>query len=483
MERSRPGGSPAEDAPEEDTPARPAGEETSPGEATATEPTAAGAPAGQSKLPSLWRSRDYVYWWTGEGLNQLGTSVSTLAFPLLMLYATGSAAQAGTITVLHMLGRLATLVVGGALADRVSRRALLCLAALAEAVSMGAVAWLVYRGDPPVLALDALALAGGLAAGLRSGVTAPVIRRIVPKEQVADATAQGMGRDMLAQLLGAPLGGLLYATARWVPFLFDAITFLFIALSSLLIRRPLGPDRTPGKERRPGLAADVRAGLRMIRRSDYLVFTLAWGALLNTVAQGFMLLFVVIVNHRGGSPTTIGVVTSLAVTGGVLGAVAGPALMRRIGARRVLLLSAWLFTASFAAVALVPRPWHIGLVMLIGMTSMVPMNIVTESYEVRLVPDAYLGRVASTGQFCFQAVQWTGPLAAGFLADAVGVERAVLILAAAMAVLALVLHAGRRQLALLDTPLEEVQELAEPAQPAEPDPEPVLTHPSKGRAG
>ncbi|CAL9611203.1 hypothetical protein SUDANB15_05611 [Streptomyces sp. enrichment culture] len=456
--------------------------------------------------PSLWRDRDYVVWWSGEGLSSLGNSVSTLAFPLLMLHATGSAAQAGTITMLHMLGRLGTLVLGGALSDRVSRRALLSLAALVEALSMGAVAWLVYRGDPPVLGLDALALVSGLAAGLRSGVTSPVLRRIVPKERIADATAQGMGRDMLAQLLGAPLGGLLYSVARWVPFLFDAVSFLFITLGSLLIRRPLGPDRRGDGEGRPGLVADVKDGLRVIRRSDYLVFTLFWGAVLNAVAQGFMLLFVVIVQHRGGGPTTIGAVTSLAVAGGVIGAVAGPWLMRRIGARRVLLLSAWLFAASFAATAVVPRPWQIGLVMMIGMTSMVPMNVVTESYEVRLVPDAYLGRVTATGQFGFQAVQWTGPLVAGVLADALGVEPAVLVLAAAMAVLALVLHLARRRLAVLDVPLEEVRELPAPAaaheaaaeeggagdvtgrsagQDAErgPGQDAVLTEPSKGRAG
>ncbi|MBT3153779.1 MFS transporter [Streptomyces sp. CHD11] len=446
----------------------------------------AGGDTGQNgKPPSLWRDRDYVVWWSGEGLSSLGNSVSTLAFPLLMLHVTGSAAQAGTITVLHMLGRLGTLVLGGALSDRVSRRLLLGLAALVEALSMGAVAWLVYRGDPSVLGLDTLAFVSGLGAGLRSGVTSPVLRRIVPKERIADATAQGMGRDMLAQLLGAPLGGLLYSMARWIPFLFDAISFLFITLSSFLIRRPLGPDRQDDGEDRPGLAADVKDGLRMIRRSDYLVFTLVWGAALNAVAQGFTLLFVVMVQHRGGGPTTIGAVTSLAVAGGVMGAVLGPWLMRRIGARRVLLLSAWLFTASFAAVAVAPRPWQIGLVLMVGMTSMIPMNVVTESYEIRLVPDAYLGRVAATGQFGFQAVQWTGPLVAGVLADSLGVAPAVLVLAAAMAVLALTLHLGRRRLALLDVPLDQVQELpADDAGPVlTPADDAVLIRSSKDRTG
>ncbi|MFH8472626.1 MFS transporter [Streptomyces sp. NPDC018000] len=416
-----------------------------------------------AKLPSLWRNRDYMYWWSGNGLSTLGTSVSTLAFPLLVLHLTGSAAQAGIITVLHMIGSLATLIVGGALADRVSRRAIMCLAPLVQALSMGVVALLVYRGDPSINLIGAMGLVSGLAAGLRAGVSMPVLRRIVPKEQVTNATAQGMGRDMVAQLVGAPLGGLLYSMGRWIPFLFDAVSFLFVTLGSALIRRPLGPDRRTDDAAQAGLAADVRDGLRMIKRSDYLVFTLVWGALLNAVAEGFTLLFVVLVQDRGGSPTAVGTATSLAVTGGVIGAVLGPWLMQRLGARRVLLLSAWVFVTSFAVVVLVPRPWQIGLVMMVAMIGMVPINVVTESYEVRLVPDQYLGRVAATGRFFIQGVQWVGPLGAGVLADAAGVDRAILIMAAAMALLAIVLHAARRYLAILDTPLAEVQELPLPA--------------------
>ncbi|MFB6556745.1 MFS transporter, partial [Streptomyces sp. NPDC056405] len=212
--------------------------------------------------PPLWRDRDYLYWWTGNGLSALGTSMSTLAIPLLVLYLTGSATQAGLITVLHMIGRLATLAIGGVLADRMNRRAILCLAPLVQALSMGVVALLAYRGDPSIAVIGAMALAGGLADGLRNAVSMPVLRRIVPKEQVAAATAQSMGRDMVAQLVGAPLGGLLYAMGRWIPFLVDALSFLFVSLGSALIRRPLGPDRRADDAPRAGLGEELRDGLR-----------------------------------------------------------------------------------------------------------------------------------------------------------------------------------------------------------------------------
>ncbi|MGW6538801.1 MFS transporter [Streptomyces sp. NPDC055051] len=418
-----------------------------------------------TRPPSLWRNLDYMYWWTGNGVSTLGTSVTTLAFPLLMLSATGSVAQAGFITACHMIGTLVMLPVGGVLADRVSRRALMISASFGQALAMGAVALLVYRGDPVVLVLDALALAGGLAAGLRSGVSMSALRRIVPKEQVPTATAQGMGRDMVAHLLGAPLGGLLYSMSRWMPFLFDALSFLFVTLASALIRRPLGPDPYTGQGPRPGLFTEMADGLRIVRGSRYLVFTIVWGALLNVVAEGFTLLFVVLVQHRGGSPTDVGTATSLALVGGLLGATVGPALMRTMGARRVMLVAAWLFVACFAAVVWVPRPWQIGLVLLVAMTSMVPLNVVIESYQVRLVPDAYLGRLAAVVRFSIQAVQWTGPLAAGFLADAFGVRTAVLLLAVCMAALALALHVARGRLSILDIPLAEVREIDPPGVP------------------
>lgn len=414
------------------------------------------------KPTPLWRNRDYTYWWTGNGLNTLGTSVSTLAFPLLILYLTGSAAQAGLITVLAMLGKLAALAVGGVVADRISRRGILIWASLVQAVAMGTVALLVLGGDPSIPLIGAMALISGVGNGMRVAVQMSVLRRIVPKEQIADATAQTMGRDMVAQLVGAPLGGLLYSIGRWIPFVFDAITYFFMTITALVIRRPLGPERRPDDEPQPSFAQDLGDGVRMIRRSRYLTFTLIWGALLNTVAEGFILLFVVLIQFRGGGPTSVGLATSLAVVGGVVGAVLGPWLMKKIGARQVLICAAWFFVASFAVVVTVPQPWQIGLVMMVGMSCMVPLNVVTESYEVRLVPDAYLGRVAATSRFCVQGVMWVGPLVAGLLADRLGVQEAILILASVMAGLALMLHLGRSRLNVLDTPVSEIEELSPP---------------------
>jgi hypothetical protein len=44
---------------------------------------------------SLWRERDFLLFWGGETVSTLGTSMSGIAFPLLILALTGSPALAG----------------------------------------------------------------------------------------------------------------------------------------------------------------------------------------------------------------------------------------------------------------------------------------------------------------------------------------------------------------------------------------------------
>ena len=425
-------------------------------------PTSSPSPSSPSPepaaLPPLWSDRDYRGWWTANTVSALGTSMSAIAYPLLVLYSTGSVASAGAITAAQLVGTLVTTLYGGALADRVSRKAILVVAPLVQAAALAAVAVLVGAGSPALVVLMACALVSGAAAGFGAGATNPALRRIVPKEQLGTAASQELGRDAAADLLGAPLGGLLFSAARWIPFAADAASFLVASLGAALIRRPLGPDAAGD---RASVLADIRAGFALVRRERFLRFVVVWGSLLNVVAQGFALLFIALVRHRGGSPATVGFVSSLALIGGIAGAVIAPALLRTVRARLVLHVSAWAFVASFAAVALVPQPWQIGAVMLVAMLFMVPLNVVLEAYLVRLVPDEFSGRVSAVTRFGGQALQWSGPLLAGLLAAVLGVPGGALALMALTVPLALALHLTR-SLDVLDLPLEQVEEIPVP---------------------
>ncbi len=409
-----------------------------------------------AKPRALLRNRDYMGWWTGNTVSALGTSISGIAFPLLVLYTTGSVAKAGLITAANMIGAVATTLWGGALADRMSRKLILIASPVVQASALAAVAVLVRAGHVPLAVLAAMACVSGLASGFAVGASTPALRRLVPKEQMAAASSQMMGRDMLAEIIGSPLGGFMFAVARWLPFGADAVSFLFASAGAAAIRGPLGPDRSSAEEKTTVLA-DITEGFGFVRRQPFLRFFAVFAALVNVIGNGFFLVFIALVKYRGGGPTEIGLVTSVALIGGIVGAIAAPVLLKKVPARVVMITAMWMFVASFAGVAIAPRPWEIGVALLVAMIGLAPINIVFEAYMIRLVPDALIGRISSVIRFGSTSLAWTGPLLVGLLADLFGPPGGAAVLMAATIPFAIALHLTR-SLGVLDQPLEDVAE-------------------------
>lgn len=420
-------------------------------------------PAPVRKPRPLLLTPDYLGWWGGNTISALGTSISSIAFPLLVLYSTGSVTKAGVITAASMIGAVATTLWGGALADRASRKAILIIGPVIQAAALGTVALLAHAGHVSIILLGAMACVSGLASGVTLAAGTPAMRRIVPPAQLATATSQRFGRDMAAEIIGSPLGGSLFAVARWLPFGADAVSFLFASLGAALIRRPLGPDRR-GAEERTTMIADIREGIRFVRQQPFLRFVVIFGSLINVVGAAFSLAFIAVVKYRGGTPTEIGLVMSVALVGGIAGAVAAPVLLRKVPARVVLYVTVWLFALAVAGGAVAPRLWEIAVALLVGMIGMAPLNVVIQAYAVRLTPDALIGRASAVMNFGGSSLQWAGPLIAGVLADLLGPPGGALVLAVAVVPFAVSLHVAR-SLNVLDQSLDEVTEFPAPAEP------------------
>lgn len=179
-------------------------------------PAASTGPDAELRPPpvSLLRNRDYMCWWSGNAFTLVGSNVSAIAFPLLIVFSTGSLLGAGVIAAADRVGSLVTMLWGGALADRVSRRLILTTIPLAQAVIMGLVAWSVQRGGVQILPLAVAATAKGLLAGIGSGATLPALRRMVPREQFAARAAQEQGLQQATQVIGSPLAAFLYTMSR-----------------------------------------------------------------------------------------------------------------------------------------------------------------------------------------------------------------------------------------------------------------------------
>jgi MFS family permease len=123
----------------------------------------------------------------------------------------------------------------GALADRMDRKRLMITTdaiRLAGAASIVVALWL---GRPPYLQIVLVAFLDG-AMFVTSHITERgALKQVVEPEQVQDAVAQNEARYFGASILGPPLGGLLFAAARALPFL------LLGAMLAGPLRRRLSP--------------------------------------------------------------------------------------------------------------------------------------------------------------------------------------------------------------------------------------------------
>src|SRR5207249_4150312 len=101
----------------------------------------AGSNAGaMGKRIPLWRNRDFVLLQTGQLLSTFGSSMSSIAFPLLALALTDSAAKTGYVGAMEFAPLLLMSAPAGLAADRFDRRALMILSDAGGAAAVGVLA-------------------------------------------------------------------------------------------------------------------------------------------------------------------------------------------------------------------------------------------------------------------------------------------------------------------------------------------------------
>ena len=189
-------------------------------------------------MPSLWRNRNYLFLWGGQTISSLGSDISQLAFPLLILARTHSPALAGGIGALQSVPYLFFSLPLGAFVDRWNPKRVMLLCDTSRALNLLSIplAFAVGHLTSLQLALNAL-IEGSLFVAFNLAETAGLLS-VISREQLPMAIAQYTAAEGTTSVLGPPLGGVLYSLGQGIPFLCDAISYLF-SVSSLLFFAPL----------------------------------------------------------------------------------------------------------------------------------------------------------------------------------------------------------------------------------------------------
>lgn len=384
---------------------------------------------------SLARNHDFTVLWLGQTISDLGSRASTFVYPLLGYALTHSTVWAASVEAAYLLGMVTTLLPAGVLADRFDRGRIMRASAALGVVLYASLVVAGVLGALTIAHLLAVALATGVAAGLFSPAEMSAIGTVVAAEEMPTAMSQQQARQHVAALVGAPLGGALFALTRWVPFLFDAVSYgvawvLLGRLRADLSARSRGPAPQPMRE--------VRAGLRFTWEQPFLRVVLLWSPLVNLTLNALFLVAVLRLIQGGTAPTAIAVVEVVGGACGIVGAALAPRLIDRLPTGRLTLLIVWTMLPLTVPMAL----WNTPLVVAAGLGAILLLNPAgnagISSYRMAITPPELVGRVQAAMQFTSMATMPVAPILAGALLGWLGGRDAVAALAGLTALIALI---------------------------------------------
>lgn len=389
--------------------------------------------------------RSFNRLWAARAISDLGTSVMAIPVILYAVRVSGSSWGGGLASGTEMAAAFCFGLYGGVLGDRFNRKKLLLSTLVALAASSFGVALIVAHGSAKSPAMFTALLVMALLAGACSGVFRPIHRAswrsVVQQQAIPDLIAKIQGTSALMVLIGPPVGGLLYTVHPMTPFLLDGASFLVAAGLVGSATLPSRPARQSGETR---MWADLRGGFAFVVGNRPLLDINVVSALQSLAGTGFFTALVLYVDRTGASPFVTSLLQAAAAAGVIIGAVAAPALLRRVPVGSLACLLSALGTAAFLLVTLTASKSFVAALVPIA-TLFVPILVAAYGgYEALVTPDHLQARVTSVGDFMSEGLSPAAPVLGGALVSLMGGTQALLVFCALFALGALLTVASKQ---------------------------------------
>jgi MFS family permease len=371
------------------------------------------------ELAPLRHHRDFRLLSVGQMVSLTGSMITYVAIPFQVYQLTRSSLMVGLLGVAELAPLLVTGLLGGALADAHDRRRMVQLTELGLALLSAVLVVNALAGRPRVWVLFVVASLAAALDGLQRPSLEALLPRLVPREEMAAATALASLRMSLGMVGGPALGGLLVARFGLAStYGVDVVSFGF-SLAMLRLMRAVPP---PPDAARPSLRGVVE-GLRYARGRQELLGTYV----VDIVVMVFGMpqaLFPAIAARYGGAGV-LGLLYAAPSVGSLLAnATSGwTGRVQRHG--RAILVAAAIWGAAIAAFGFAGRLWlALALLGLAGAADMVS-GIFRMVIWNQTIPDQLRGRLAGIELLSYSTGPLLGNVEAGSVAALFGVRTSV----------------------------------------------------------
>jgi MFS family permease len=367
--------------------------------------------------------RNFRLFFGGQLISQVGNWLTMIAQTLLVLHLTGNGLAVGILVGCQFAPVLLLGAWAGLVADRSDKRHLLVVVQCFAMLQSFTLAALAFMDHPPLLAIYAVALAGGVATAFDNPARRSFVVEMVPPEDVQNAVSMNSALMTGARVVGPALAGLLVVTVGygWC-FTLDGLSYLAV-LAGLWKMNPAELRQPPVTPRSKG---QIRAGLRYAHGHPDLWIPLVMMAAIGLLAFNFTVTMPLFVTRSlGGNDTTYTLLYSVLSVGSLVGALA-TARRAAVEVHNVV-VGAVMFGVAMLLLSIAPTlVLAFPGALLLGFASMVFMTQSTAIVQVRSDP-AMRGRVLALQAIVFLGSTPIGGPILGLICDAWGARAGLVV--------------------------------------------------------
>jgi MFS family permease len=360
---------------------------------------------------SLGQAYQRVLW--ANTISSVGDGIYVSALPLLAVSLTRDPRLIALVSAAAFVPWLLLSLPGGVIVDRYDRAALMSRSQMAQGLIIAILALLVLVH---AIGISLLIVAGfllGAAEVIFSNAAQSVLPDLVPADKLPKANGNlQVSLTVGETFAGPPLGSVLFAVSRALPFGLDAGTFFgSAALVSGL------PKRAVSATEHAPMLAQIGEGLRYLGRHRLLrlaAILLGVMGFASQMGQATLVLLAVQTLHTG--TRGYGLLWTASAVGAILGGMTNPVLTRKLGMMPSLIIALLASAVVFVGLGLAPDFLVAGACFALNGYFVTMWNVVTVSLRQRIVPGELLGRVNSVYRMIGWGLMPLGAVASGFVA-------------------------------------------------------------------
>jgi MFS family permease len=402
------------------------------------------------------RERNFLLLFISQSISSLGNALVPVALAFALLDLTHSAADLGYVLGASAAAQVTFLLVGGVIADRLSRRAVMLVSDVVRGAAEAVLGVLLVTGHPSVWVIGVLAAVQGAAGAAFLPASSGLVPEVVSPANLQQANQLQQVGSAGADIAGPAVAGVLVVAASpgWA-ILADAATFGVSV--ALLAAMQLGQVSRPASQH---FVRDLREGWHEFRSHSWLWPMVCVFSLVNVLVGVYSVLGPVASQRYFGGAAAWATVATVAGVGSVVGGLMAtrlrPAHPLRLGIYAVVI--GGLPPLAFAVGLPVPA---IAAVAALGGTGVIVFTSFFNTTLQRQVPEQSLSRVASYTWFGALIAYPLGLAIAGPAASVLTV-RTVLLFAGLLWILATLSLLGVRAVRMLT---DDAPALAKPMEP------------------